>query len=107
VRGPPPRRAAAAWGRTFEGALEAGLSVVIGVVAGYYADRWLGTTPLLLILLMLAGGVAAVRRLLQLAKPEVARDPAASSRDSSPSGSGPVGPGRPESGDGDRDRDAD
>jgi hypothetical protein len=65
--------------RAWEAAFEAGLSVVVGVVLGYYADRWLGTEPVLLFLFMILGGVAGVRRLLgiQVAplEPGAARDP--------------------------------
>jgi hypothetical protein len=52
--------------RAWEGAFEAGLSVVIGVVLGYYADRWLGTEPVFLFIFMVLGGVAGVRRLLRI-----------------------------------------
>jgi hypothetical protein len=36
------------------------------VVAGYYADRWLGTEPWLMLVLMILGGIAGVRRLMQI-----------------------------------------
>ncbi len=65
--------------RTWEGALEAGLSVVVGVVLGYYADRWLGTEPIFLFIFMILGGVAGFRRLLRIPVPppaaDAARDP--------------------------------
>jgi F0F1-type ATP synthase assembly protein I len=61
-----PRAPQTALGTAFEGALEAGLSVVIGGVAGYYADRWLGTGYWLFALLTIAGAIAGVRRLLQI-----------------------------------------
>jgi hypothetical protein len=62
-------RAPAAWGGAFEGALEAGLSVAIGAGAGYGADRWLGTFPICFIVLLILGGVAGVRRLMQIPWP--------------------------------------
>ena len=55
--------------RAWEGALEAGLSVAVGVVLGYYADRWLGTEPLLLFFFLIAGSIAGFRRLLRIASP--------------------------------------
>jgi hypothetical protein len=61
-----PRAPQTALGTAFEGALEAGLSVVIGGVAGYYADRWLGTGYWLFALFIIAGAVSGVRRLLQI-----------------------------------------
>ncbi len=56
-------------GRAFEGAFEAGLSVVVGVVLGYYCDRWLGTKPVFLFVFMILGGVAGFRRLLRIQWP--------------------------------------
>ena len=38
-----PRAPTTPIARAFEGALEAALAVVVGVVLGYYCDRWLGT----------------------------------------------------------------
>lgn len=35
------------------------LATVIGLVAGYYADRWLGTSPWLLLLGLVLGIVAS------------------------------------------------
>jgi ATP synthase protein I len=61
-----PRSPGGAWGGAFEGALEAGLSVAIGAGAGYCADRWLGTFPFFLIALLIAGGIAGVRRLMRI-----------------------------------------
>ena len=57
------------WGRAFEGALEGALSMAIGVVLGYYADRWLGTSPWLLLFFMVVGLIAGVRRLLRIQIP--------------------------------------
>ena len=43
--------------------LELGFSVAIGVVAGYYFDRWLGTSPWLTIFLLLCGVAAGFKRI--------------------------------------------
>ncbi len=56
-------------GRAFEGAFEAGLSVAVGVVLGYYADRWLGTEPFLLFFFLIIGSIAGFRRLLRIGVP--------------------------------------
>ncbi len=56
-------------GRAFEGAFEAGLSVAVGVVLGYYADRWLGTEPFLLFFFLIVGSIAGFRRLLRIGVP--------------------------------------
>ena len=53
-------------GRAFEGAFEAAMSVVVGFVGGYYADDFFGTGYVLTFLGFLVGGIAAVRRLLQI-----------------------------------------
>ena len=84
----PPRPPAAPWGPAFEGALQAGLSVVIGIVAGYYADRWLGTSPFLLIFLTVAGVVAAVRCLIELTQ---LAQPSEQDHGSTPSAADPTG----------------
>jgi len=41
--------------------LELGISVAIGLLAGYYLDKWLGTTPWMLLLWLLIGLVAGFR----------------------------------------------
>ncbi|MBN2808289.1 MAG: AtpZ/AtpI family protein [Deltaproteobacteria bacterium] len=43
--------------------LELGLSVAIGVIAGYYLDGWLGTSPWLTIFLLLCGVAAGFKRI--------------------------------------------
>jgi len=47
--------------------LEMALSVVIGLGIGYYLDRWLGTTPWLMILWIALGFAAGVRSLYRAA----------------------------------------
>ncbi len=64
-----PRSPTSGYGRAFEGALQAGLSVAIAVVLGYYADRWLETEPFLLFFFMIVGGIAGFRRLLRIGAP--------------------------------------
>ena len=54
------------WGKAASAGLEAGLSVAIGILLGYYADRWLGTGPVLLIVFLFLGFFAGMRRLLQI-----------------------------------------
>ncbi len=56
-------------GRAFEGASEAGLSVAVGVVLGYYADRWLDTEPVFLFIFLILGAIAGFRRLLRIGVP--------------------------------------
>ncbi len=58
-----------AWGRAWEGSLEAGMSVAVGVVLGYYADRWLDTEPVFLFIFLILGAIAGFRRLLRIGVP--------------------------------------
>jgi F0F1-type ATP synthase assembly protein I len=44
---------------------EFGVSVVAGVVLGYYLDEWLGTAPLFLLLLSLGAFAASVYRMVK------------------------------------------
>jgi ATP synthase protein I len=48
--------------------LELGISVAIGVAAGYYCDRWLGTTPWMTIFLLLCGVAAGFKRVYLVLK---------------------------------------
>ena len=41
--------------------LELGVSVAVGLLAGYYMDRWLGTEPWLMLLWLVLGLVAGFR----------------------------------------------
>src|SRR5678809_1706897 len=45
--------------------LELGLSVVIGLLVGYYMDRWLGTEPWLMLGWLVLGLVAGFRGVLR------------------------------------------
>ncbi len=81
-----PRSSTSPLGRAFEGALEASLAVVVGVVLGYYCDRWLDTEPVFLFVFLILGFVAGFRRLLQIQWPDPTK------RDDS-SGQGPDAPG--------------
>jgi ATP synthase protein I len=42
------------------------LSVAAGIIGGYYADRYLGTSPWLIILGLMAGIVAGVYNLIRI-----------------------------------------
>lgn len=44
-------------------------SVVIGIVGGYWVDRWLGTTPLFIIVGVVLGTTVAFYGLYQMVKP--------------------------------------
>ena len=48
--------------------LELGFSIAIGVFAGYYLDRWLGTLPWLTIFLLLCGVAAGFKRIYMTLK---------------------------------------
>jgi ATP synthase protein I len=48
--------------------LEMGISLVIGLGIGYYLDRYFGTSPVLLIIFMIFGIVAGMKRLYTLWK---------------------------------------
>jgi ATP synthase protein I len=41
--------------------LELGISVALGLLAGYYMDKWLGTEPWLMLLWLLLGLIAGFR----------------------------------------------
>lgn len=45
--------------------LEMGLSVIIGLLVGYYMDRWLGTQPWLMLLWLVFGLVAGFRGVIR------------------------------------------
>jgi ATP synthase protein I len=48
--------------------LELGLSVAIGLLAGFYMDKWLGTEPWLMLLWLLFGLVAGFRGVVRAVK---------------------------------------
>lgn len=48
--------------------LELGFSVAIGILGGYYLDRWLNTSPWLTIFLLLCGVAAGFKRVYQALK---------------------------------------
>ena len=64
----PPRLAPIKMGRTAEAAWEASLSVVVGAAIGYFADKWAGTAPWLMVVFVVLGTAAAFRRLIRLAQ---------------------------------------
>lgn len=61
-----PRPPATAWGQAFEIGMQFGGAVLLGALAGYYLDRWLGTAPWLLLVFIALGFAAGVRNLLRL-----------------------------------------
>jgi ATP synthase protein I len=48
--------------------IEMGLSLAVGIGVGYYLDRHLGTSPILLIVFMMFGLAAGMKRLYSLWK---------------------------------------
>jgi F0F1-type ATP synthase assembly protein I len=64
-----PRSTRSQTARAWEAAFQAALSIGVGVVLGYYVDRWLGTEPVFLFVFMAAGLVACVRTLLRIQTP--------------------------------------
>lgn len=63
-----PKLAAFRMGRGIEVAWEAALSIVLGAVLGIYADRWLDTSPVLLMVFLALGATVAFRRLIAFGK---------------------------------------
>lgn len=78
-----PRPPASQWGRAFEVSLQFALSILVGVVIGYYLDRWLGTESIFLFVFLALGFAAGIRNLLRLGP------------SNSGGGGGGPGPGRP------------
>ena len=77
-------------GKALELGVQFGACVVVGVGLGYYLDRWLGTSPLLLLLFMLFGFAAGIRGLLRFARHSAAAGP--STGDDSPRDEAPPRP---------------
>ena len=48
--------------------IQIGLTVGLGMIAGVYLDRWLGTGPLLTILGLVAGVISGFARLFQIGR---------------------------------------
>jgi ATP synthase protein I len=48
--------------------LEMGLSVAIGILIGYYLDRYFGTSPVLTLVFLIFGLIAGMKRLYTLWK---------------------------------------
>jgi ATP synthase protein I len=63
-----PKLATVRMGRGIEAAWEAALSIVLGAVLGIYADRWLDTSPVLLMVFLALGALVAFRRLIAFGK---------------------------------------
>jgi ATP synthase protein I len=48
--------------------LELGISVIVGLLGGYYLDRWLGTSPWMLLLFLVFGLIAGFRGVMRSVK---------------------------------------
>ena len=48
--------------------IQIGLAVAIGIIAGVYLDRWLGTGPWLTILGLVVGVISGFMKLFQIGK---------------------------------------
>ena len=48
--------------------IQIGLTVGLGIIAGVYLDRWLGTSPWLTILGLVVGVISGFMRLYQIGK---------------------------------------
>ena len=62
------------WTQYSAGALEMGISVVIGLGIGYWLDKQLGTAPWMALFWMTCGSIAGFRSLYRLAKKLEAQD---------------------------------
>ncbi|MFQ5697060.1 MAG: AtpZ/AtpI family protein [Myxococcota bacterium] len=62
-------------GRGLEAGLEFGIGIVLGVAAGSYLDRKLGTDPLLLFLCTALGFAAGLNQLLRALRRGARKDP--------------------------------
>lgn len=59
------------WGLGFRVGVEIVSALVVGVVLGLLADRWLGTWPWLFLLFFVLGSVAGVMNVFRVLKPRV------------------------------------
>jgi ATP synthase protein I len=57
------------WGIGFRAGVEVVSALVVGVAAGWFLDRWLGTWPWLFLLFFVFGSVAGVLNVYRLFKP--------------------------------------
>lgn len=62
-----PRSSLSSVGVQAEAGWEAVASVGVALVLGYYADRWLGTEPVLFLVFLAVGCLTGFRRLMKLA----------------------------------------
>jgi ATP synthase protein I len=63
------RLPAGPWGVGFRAGVEFFSAVLVGLGIGWLLDRWLGTTPWLLLVFLLAGGAAGVMNVYRLFDP--------------------------------------
>ena len=50
-------------------------ALIVGLAIGWFLDRWLHTSPLLLIVFVLLGGAAGIANVWRLMSPKVQRKP--------------------------------
>lgn len=67
------------WGRALDLGMQFSFAVVIGLVLGYYLDRWFETEPVFLLIFMGFGFAAGILSLVRFV-----RDQNAASRDENP-----------------------
>ena len=65
---PPEESQAAKAGRFAALGTEFGVTIVAGVVAGYYLDEWLGTSPLMILLFTIGAFAGAIVRMVAMLK---------------------------------------
>jgi ATP synthase protein I len=57
------------WGIGFRAGVEVFSALVVGIGIGWMLDRWLGTTPWLLLVFLMLGGAAGVMNIFRLFMP--------------------------------------
>ena len=57
------------WGVGFRAGVEVVSALIVGVAAGWFLDRWLGTWPWLFLLFFVFGSVAGVMNVFRLFNP--------------------------------------
>lgn len=83
---PPPRGpgdgSQPKWGIGFRAGVEVFSALVVGVAAGFFLDRWLGTWPWLFLVFFVLGSAAGVLNVYRLINPR--RRPAPDAPESTP-----------------------
>lgn len=76
----PARREARPLGVAFRLSVEMVVGLVVGGVIGYFLDRWLGTSPWLLLVFFFLGAAAGIRNVMRAAE-EISRQAEAEEED--------------------------